>query len=209
MYTRAIIIALAVFIVPCEISSGRVETRMVLNSRAQGFASVFQHDNEELEIESIRFYTRVGSRPKDYIEIKELKAEGDKRLVVPEQFDVIAIVRNNSRSSIQDSSFILLTTLDFIVAPNGPLSGADKIIKGDSWARDTLVDDVKLGLVPFIETGKAARIEFKSFNLRRTNKILSERDTIERVWAMKVTVHILNRNMVEVAHKDTVLATAH
>lgn len=207
MYTRAIIIALAVFIVPCVISS-RVETRMVSNSGAQGFASVFQRENEELEIESIG-YTRMGSRPKDYIEIKQLKAEDDKGLVVPEEFDVIATVRNNSLSSIQDSSFILLTTLDFIVAPKDPLSEADKIIKGYSWSRDTLVDDVKLDRVPFIETGKAARIDFKGFNLRRSNKILRERDTIERVWAMKVTVHILNRNMVEVVHKDTILTTAH
>ena len=210
MYLRPATIALVLFIVPFEVGCGRVQTNTAAGSQAQTLSNASKRETDDVEIESIQIFAPTANGDnKNYVQIKQLEVDGDNRSTVPDTFDVIAVVRNSGRASIQDSSLILLTTLDFIVAPNAPLTEADKIIKEYSWSRDGLVDDVKLRLVPFLETNKSTRIEFKGFDLSKTNKVLRDRDTTERVWAMKATVHVLNRNMTEVLRRDVVLAVAH
>lgn len=203
-------LVLVLLLVGVSVSCGRVDTRSVTASQGQAENRDAKQKDEQIEIESVQFFSRRGKGTnKGYVQLKRLEARNESRLTIPETFDVITVVKNKGRSSIQYGGFILLTTLDFIVAPNASLSEADKIIKEYSWSRDALVDDVKLGLVPFTETNTAARVEFKGFDLTKSNKVLNDSDAIERVWAVKVTVHVLNRNMVEVTQRDAVITIAH
>jgi hypothetical protein len=209
MYNKSWTIVLA-FIVCCGVSCGHVATSTATASEAQVDDRAANRQDETVDIELVEFFARIGKRARrDYAQIKRLEIAGDSRLTIPERFDVIAVVKNKGHSSVQDGQFILLTTLDFVVAPNAPLNEADKIIKEYSWSRDGLVDDVKLAHVPFLESDKTARIEFKGFDLSKSNKVLSDRDMIERVWAIKVTVHVLDRNMVEIMRRDAVVTIAH
>jgi hypothetical protein len=200
-------VAASLVVFGCAISCGHVDPSPSRASETVSITSAQKREDQSLNIKSVEFFAHKGIGAKNnYAKTTQLTFDTESRLTVPEKFDILVAIENKGRPPIQYGEFILITTLEFIVAPNAPLNDVDRIIKEYSWSRDGLVDDVKVVLAPFLEPDRPARIEFTGFDLRKRNKVLSEGDTIERVWAMKATVHVLNRNMVEVAKGDAVIA---
>jgi hypothetical protein len=135
-----------------------------------------------------------------------LEVKDPSKIVSPERFDVALQVFNKGNSTIQEGDLILLTTIVFLVAPGDPSKiDVQKVMSEYSWGRDVLVDDVKIAPAPFLEPHKEGRVEFESFDLSKTNKVLSDKDNIDRVWAIKVIVHVLNRKMVEILQREAVI----
>lgn len=188
----------------CQPHSGLAEAPQPAASESPG-----QRPNQStLDIKSIEFFGGRGAGAKSVYD--RLEVNDASKTISPERFDIVLHVENMGRSSIQKGDLILMTTMEFVVAPGDPRkTDIAKLIKESNWSRDVLVDDVKMVLIPFLEVGKTARIEFTDFDLSKTNKMLSDRDTIERVWAIKVVVHVLNRKMVEVLQREAMIAVSH
>ena len=191
----------------CQSSRGRSET-----PEPEVNASVVQNEKRnEFDIKSIEFFAWRGEDSnRTYTRIDTLDVKDATRAINPERFDVILQVENKGRSSIQKGDLILLTTMEFVVAPGDPSkTNVREVIREYSWTRDLIVDDVKMALVPFLEAGKQERLEFTGFDLSNQNKILRDREIISHIWAIKVIVHVLDRKMVEVAQREAVITIPH
>jgi hypothetical protein len=187
----------------CQSNRGRSETPEP-SVRA---SAIQQEKRDEFNIKSIEFFAWRGEDPKrTYVKIDTLDAKDATRAINPERFDVILQVENKSRSSIQNGDLILLTTMEFVVASGDPSkTNAQEVISETSWSRDLIVDDVKMALVPFLEAGKQGQLEFTGFDLANQNKVLRDTEIISHIWAIKVTVHVLDRKMTKIMQRDAII----
>jgi hypothetical protein len=161
-----------------------------------------------LTISSVEFFAlhRKGAK-ETYDKIKALEVKNANMTIGPEKFDLVVQVENRGRSSIAAEDLIILTTMEFIVAPGDPRNASsDRVMSEYTWSRDLSVDDVKMALVPFLDVGKQTRIELKGFDLSKQNEVVASINGSEHVWALRATIHVLDRRMVEILRRNAVIS---
>lgn len=141
-----------------------------------------------------------------YIKLERWKDTSDPKIPHPEVFDVLCHIENKGDSTIQEGDFIILTTIDFIIAPTYLYSGdVQKIIQDHNWGRVGSVDDVKMEKVPYLNPGDRAQIGIKSFNLGKALKQFDGDGDTLWPWALRMNVHVMNRDMTRVAVGQAIL----
>lgn len=136
-------------------------------------------------------------------EWKDFGGPNQSRLPV---FDVVVMGQNRSDSSIQDADLIALTTIEFVIAPTYLHQGdVNKILKDASWSRLVAVNDVKMETVPYVKPGEDLELRITGFNLSDLLAAYKGQDDTLWPWALKVSVHFLNREMRRVALGQTTL----
>ena len=160
----------------------------------------------DLRINSVEVFGWRGKPQKSYVKIEKWKDSTDPNVPHPETLDLVCQLENLSDSSIQDGDFIALVTMEFIFAPTNLYQGdVSKIMDEVSWGRDVMFDDLKMEVVPFMYKGEKRQITFKGFNLRPLLKDANGADENIWPWALRANIHILNRDMVQVAQGQTVM----
>ncbi len=159
--------------------------------------------NKQLAVGPIEFFA---SWKASYIKLERWKDTSDPKVPHPEVFDVVCQIENKSDSAIQEGDFIILTTIDFIIAPTYLYQGdVHKIIQDHNWGRVNSVDDVKIEKVPYLKPGERAQIGIKGFNLGKTLKQFDGEDDTLWPWALRVNVRVLSRDMTQVALGQAIL----
>jgi hypothetical protein len=161
---------------------------------------------EALRVNSAEIFARWGQGQKNYVKLERWKDTSDPNIPHPQTFDVVCQLENVSDSSVQHGDFIALVTMEFIVAPTYLHNGdVNKIMNGVSWSRIGTFDDLKMEVVPFMAKGEKSQIKFKDFSLEQLlNNFKGEGDTLWP-WALRANIHILNRDMVQVAQGQVIM----
>ncbi len=159
--------------------------------------------NEQLAVGPIEFFA---SWKASYDKLERWKDTSDPKVPHPEVFDVICHIENKGDSAIQDGDFIILTTVESVVAPTY-LHGGDmeSIINEGRWSREAKVDDVKTERVPYLKPKESVRLKIKGFHLGSLLKTYNGKDDTLWPWALRVNIHVLNRDMTQVAHGRAIL----
>jgi hypothetical protein len=115
-------------------------------------------------------------------------------------FDVVMKFQNPGASTLQDGDLIILTTIDFVIAPTYLHDGdVHKILDSLNWARQSNVDDVKMQAVPFMRSGDVAEVRITGFDLSDLFTFYNGEDDTLWPWGLRVNVHLMNREMNRVA----------
>lgn len=177
-------------------------------------------DNTKLVINSIEFYAwwwgedqlktgfdEKNPPPKEsYTKLERWKDTSDLKVPHPEVFDVVCKIENKGDRPAQDGDLIILTTIDFIIAPTYLYGGdINKILNGVTWGRVVTMDDVKMEIVPYLKSNESAQIKFKDFNLGTIIKQFPDEDNVLWPWALRVNIHVMNRDMTRVAQGHAIL----
>ena len=153
-----------------------------------------------VRVDSVEVFGWGESNPKQYIKLDQWKETTDSAGLDAETFDLICQVQNVSDSAIQHGEYIVLATMEFVVAPTYLRNGdVNKIMKEGSWGRVGSFDDFKTAVIPFMIEGEKKQITIKDFNLGAVLKHYSGSDDTLWPWAMRANIHILNRDTVRVA----------
>lgn len=132
----------------------------------------------------------ISTSPK---KLEEWTDMGNSKLPV---FDVVVHLENVSESSIQDSDFIVLTTMDFVIAPTYLYEGdVRRILREGNWSRLGSVDDVKMATMPFIKSSEIAGLRINGFNLGNLLGEYNGQDHTLWPWGLRVNVHVMDRQM--------------
>ncbi len=159
--------------------------------------------NTQLAIGHIEFFA---SWRGSYIKLDQWKDASDPKIPHPEAFDVLCHIENKGDSTIQQGDFIILTTLESVVAPTYLHGGDLKAIMNEvHWLRETAVDDVKMEEVPYIQPKGSAPVKIKGFNLGNLLKQFNGEEDTLWPWALRINVHIMNRDMTRVALGQAIL----
>jgi hypothetical protein len=107
---------------------------------------------------------------------------------------------------IQHGDFIVLTTIDSVVAPTY-LHGGDvnKIINEVGWSRVVAMDEVKMEIVPYLEAKGSTKEKIEGFKLGSLLKQFRGEDDTLWPWALRVNVRVLTRDMTQVAIGQAIL----
>jgi len=140
-----------------------------------------------------------GSWKGSYVKLAKWKDTSDPNVPHPAVFDVVCTIENKSDSVIQEGDLVVLTTVDFIVAPTYAYSGdVNKVIEDHSWGRVASMDDLRLERVPFLRPHVHAQLKLKGFDLGKVVKEFNGKDDTLWPWALRVNVRVLNREMTPV-----------
>lgn len=161
--------------------------------------------NQNVKLEVVEFVSSSGDGEK--IEYTRLEKWRDQSQHYPRQtLEVACRIKNDSSSAIQDGDFIVLSTMDFVVGRQDlPTPTITELEKSHTWGRISTVDDQKMEILPYMQPGGTTRITFKDFDLTRMINEFNEADDILWVWAVRVNINILDRDMKVVAHGKSVL----
>jgi hypothetical protein len=141
-----------------------------------------------------------GSWKGSYVKLAKWKDTSDPNIPHPAVFDVLCTIENKADSVIQEGDLVVLTTVDFIVAPTYAYSGdVNKVIEDHNWGRVASMDDVRLERVPFLRPHDHAQLKLKGFDLGRVVKEFNGKDDMLWPWALRLNVRVLNREMTPVA----------
>jgi hypothetical protein len=164
-------------------------------------------NDPNLANKSIEFFAwSEAGQKREYLRLEKWKDTGNVKDSHPKLFDVVCQIENKSDSAIQEGDFIILTTIDFLVAPDNAVDGdINKLVKEYGWSRDLLMDDVKMGVTPYMQKGENAQIKLQGFDLNPVVKLFYEDDQFLWAWALKVNINIIDRNMKPVAHGEAIL----
>ncbi len=194
------------WILCCALSCGRSNAIVPVARQVAGASSEQNTPtltNKQLAAGPIEFFA---SWKGSYIKLERWKDTSDPNIAHPEAFDVLCRIENKGDSAVQDGDFILLTTIDFIIAPTYLYQGeVQKIIQEHSWSRVNSMDDVKMEKIPYLKPGDRAQIGIKGFNLAKTFKQFNGEEDTLWPWALRVNVRILNRDMTQVALGQAIL----
>lgn len=159
--------------------------------------------NTQVTVGRIEFFA---SWRGSYIKLERWKDTNDPKVPHPEVFDIHCSIENKGNAVIQHGDFIVLTTIDSVVAPTY-LHGGDvnKIIDEVGWAPVAAMEDVKVEIVPYLEAKSTTKVKIEGFQLGSLLKQFSgEGDTLWP-WALRVNVHVLTRDMTQVAVSEATL----
>lgn len=194
-------------VLSCALSCGR--SNAIEPGTQQAATASFEQtsaptaSNKQLAVGPIEFFA---SWKASYVKLERWKDTSDPNVPHPEAFDILCPIENKGNSAIQEGDFIILTTIDFVVAPtylhNGDVS---KIVNEVGWGRVGSMDDIKLGIVPYLRPQDRAQIKIKGFNLGRVIKEFNGKEDTLWPWALRVNVRVLNRDMTPVALEQVVL----
>lgn len=138
--------------------------------------------------------------------LEEWKDSGDPKLSKLPVFEVVVMLQNISDSSVQDADFIALTTIDFVISPTYLYQGdVRKILQNGNWGRLGSVSDVKMETVPYVKPGEGVEVRIKGFNLSDLPLAYNGQDHTLWPWALRVNVHVMNREMRRVAFGQATL----
>lgn len=160
-------------------------------------------NSAQLTVGPIEFFA---SWKGSYIKLEQWKDTSDPKVPHPKTFDILYLIENTGSSVIQQGDFIVLTTIDSVVAPTY-LHGGDvnKIINEVGWARVAAMDDVKMEMVPYLEAKGSAKAKIEGFELGGLLKQFSGEDDTLWPWALRVNVRVLTRDMTQVAVSQATL----
>jgi hypothetical protein len=134
---------------------------------------------------------------------EEWKDTGKSKLPV---FDVLMRLENNGPSAVQDADFIVLTTMEFVIAPTYLHQGdAKKILQNGHWSRLISADDVKMGIVPYVKSGDVVELRIRDFNLKNVLEEYNGQDHTLWPWGLRINLHIMDRDMSRVAFAQATL----
>lgn len=159
--------------------------------------------NKQIALRSVELF---GTWRDTYVKLDRWKQTDDPNVPHPELLDVLCTIENKSDSAVQRGDFLILTTVDFIVAPTYVYSGdITKVIADHSWARVASMDDVRLEQVPYVRSHKQVQLKITGLNLGKVVKEFDGKDDALWPWALRVNVHLLSRETTAVASGQTVL----
>lgn len=149
---------------------------------------------------------KSAAKKASYIRLERWKDTSDPKIPHPESFDVLCQIKNESDSAVQDGEFIILTTIDFVVAPTYLHNGdVEKIINEVGWGRLVTMDDVKMEKVHYLRPKETAEIKIKGFHLGRLLKLYNGEDDTLWLWVLRVNVRVLSRDMTQVGLGQAIL----
>jgi hypothetical protein len=120
--------------------------------------------------------------------------------------DIVCPIEVKEDSSIQESDFIILTTMDFVVASTYLHDGdVNKIVNEMGWVRVGSMHDIKMELVPYLKPMDRAQVKIKGFDLSIVVKEFQGKGDTLWPWALRVNVHVLSRDMTPVALRQVIL----
>lgn len=153
-------------------------------------------NNTQLTVGPIEFFA---SWRGSYIKLERWKDTTDPKIPHPETFDILCFIENKGNSVIQDGDLIILTTVDSVVAPTY-LHGGDvnKIIDEVVWTREAQMED-KMEMVPYLEAKGSTKVKIGGFKLGSLSKHFNGEEDTLWPWALRVNVHVLTRDMTQVA----------
>lgn len=195
------------FVVSAALSCGRSQGIEPLTHQAS-IASPQQTtadpaDNKQIALGSVELF---GTWRDTYVKLDRWKQTTDPNVPHPELFDVVCTIKNKSNSTVQKGDFVVLTTVDFIVAPTYVYSGdITKVIANHSWARVASMDDVRLEQVPYLRSHEQVQLKITGLNLGKVVKEFDGKDDALWPWALRVNVHLLSRETMAVTSGQAVL----
>jgi len=141
-----------------------------------------------------------------YVKLEQWKDTSDPQVPHPEVFDIICQIENRGDSVVQHGEFIVVTTIDAAVAPSYLHQGdLNKIITEVGWTRVVALDDVKMEIVPYLEAKARQNVKIPGVKVEALARYFNgEKDTFWP-WALRVKVHLLNRDMSVVAGGQAIL----
>lgn len=193
-------------VLSCALGCGRSDaidpsTRQVTGARSEQNSS--PTPSKQLAIGAIEFFA---SWKGSYIKLERWKDTSDPKVPHPEVFDVLCEIDNKGDSAIQDSDFIILTTVDFIIAPTYLYQGdVQRIIQDHNWGRVNTVDDIKMEKVPYLEPKGTTKVKIEGLELGNLHKQFNGEDDTLWPWALRVNVRVLSRDMTQVALGQAIL----
>jgi hypothetical protein len=147
-----------------------------------------------------------GSWKGSYIKLARWKDTSDPNVPHPAVFDVLCTIENQADTVIQEGDLVVLTTVDFIVAPTYAYSGdVNKVIEDHNWSRVGSMDDLRLERVPFLRPHDHAQLKLKGFDLAKVVKEFNGKEDTLWPWAVRVNVRVLNREMTPIALARAIL----
>ncbi len=159
-----------------------------------------------LRINSVEIFAWWGQNQKNYVKLERWKDTSDPNIPHPQTFDIVCQLENVSDSSVQDGDFMALATVEFIVAPTYLHNGdVNKIMNEVSWARMVTFDDLKMEVVPYMAKGGKSQIKLTDFRLEALLKSFSDEGETLWPWVLRANIHILNRDMVQVAQGQVIM----
>ena len=191
----------------CSLSCGRSNaiepaTRQAATASSEQ-TSVPTASNKQLAVGPIEFFA---SWKASYVKLERWKDTSDPKVPHPEVFDILCSIENKGDSAIQEGDFIILTTIDFAVAPTYLHNGdVNKIVNDVGWGRVASMDDIKMERVPYLRSQERAQIKIKGFNLGRVVKEFNGKEDTLWPWALRVNVRVLSREMTPVVLGQVVL----
>jgi hypothetical protein len=140
----------------------------------------------------------LGSWKGSDVKLVQWKDSDDPNIPHPDVFDVLCTVENKTDAVIQEGDFLVVTTVDFTVAPTYAYAGdINKLIAGHTFSRLPM-DDLKFAHVPYLRPHDQAQLRLKGFEL---GQVLKQFDGTEHTlwpWALRVNVRVMNREMTPV-----------
>jgi hypothetical protein len=160
-------------------------------------------NSTQLTVGAVEFFA---SWRGSYIKLERWKDTSDPDVPHPEAFDILCFIENTGNSVIQHGDFIVLTTIDSVVAPTY-LHGGDvnKIINEVGWSRVVAMDEVKMEIVPYLEAKASTKVKIEGFKLGSLLKQFRGEDDTLWPWALRVNVRVLTRDMTQVAIGQAIL----
>ena len=147
-----------------------------------------------------------GSWKGSYVKLARWKDTSDPDVPHPAVFDVLCTVENKGDSVIQEGDLVVVTTVDFIVAPTHVYSGdVNKVIEDHNWGRVGSMDDFRFERVPFLRPHDHAQLKLKGFDVEKVIKEFNGKDDTLWPWALRVNLRVLNREMTSVALGQIIL----
>lgn len=195
---KIIILLLTVLsIFSCGRTNGVDPTAREVTRAGQEQSPTLTRNNTQVKVGPLEFFAHwEGS----YIKLERWKDTSDPKVPHPEVFDIHCTIENKGNSVIQHGDFIVLTTIDSVVAPTY-LHGGDvnKIINEVGWARVAAMDDVKVEIVPYLEAKGSTKVKIEGFHLGNLLKQFSGDGDTLWPWALRVNVRVLTRDVSHVA----------
>lgn len=159
--------------------------------------------NKQLAVGPVEFFASWNG---SYIKLERWKDTSDPNVPHPQVLDILCSMENKGDSAIQEGDFIILTTMDFVVAPTYLHNGdVNKIVNEVGWGRVRSMDEIKMEIVPYLKPKDHAQIKIKGFNLGTIVKEFSGKEDTLWPWALRVNVRVVSRDMTPVALGQVVL----
>jgi hypothetical protein len=147
-----------------------------------------------------------GSWKGSYVKLATWKDTNDADVPHPAVFDVLCTIENQTDSAIQEGDLVVVTTIDFIVAPTYAYAGdVNKVIDDHNWERVGSMDDLRVERVPFLRAHDHARLKLKGFDLAKVVKEFNRREDTLWPWALRVNVRVLNRDINPISFGQAIL----
>jgi hypothetical protein len=195
------------FVICTALSCGQSEgpaTRQAAGAASErGTADTTTNKQIAVNMRSVELF---GSWKGSYVKLARWKNTSDPDVPHPAVFDVLCTIENKADSAIQEGDLVVITTVDFIVAPTYVYSGdVNKVIEDHSWGRVGSMDDLRLERVPFLRPYDHAQLRLKGFDLGKVIKEFNGKDDTLWPWALRVNVRILNREMTSISVGQVIL----